>query len=197
MSMLAQLYLVRHAQTAWSLTGQHTGSTELPLTPQGEDEARALMPVLRNIAFDYVLTSPRQRAQSTCQLAGLGATAQIEPDLAEWDYGDYEGLRSADIGARHPDWNIWRDGCLQGETPHQVANRADRLIARIYALRGNVALFSHGQFGAALVVRWIGLPIIAGQHFELHPASLAILGHSKNHPNLRVINLLNGGSGAP
>ena len=186
-----QLYLVRHGETAWSLTGQHTGRTDLGLTAHGEDQARALAPRLRGIEFDRVLVSPRLRARQTCELAGLGARSLIEPDLAEWDYGDYEGQRSADIRKEHADWNVWRDGCPHGETPDELSARVDRLIQRLSELRGNVALFSHGQLGAALAARWIGLPLIAGQHFALHPASISILGHEPTHPGRRMIELWN------
>jgi len=186
-----QLYLVRHGETAWSLTGQHTGRTDLGLTAHGEDHARALAPRLREIEFDRVLMSPSLRARQTCELAGLGARSLIEPDLAEWDYGDYEGQRSADIRKAHADWNVWRDGCPHGETPDELSARVDRLIRRLCELRDNVALFSHGQLGAALAARWIGLPLIAGQHFALHPASISILGHEPTHPGRRMIELWN------
>jgi broad specificity phosphatase PhoE len=185
------LYLVRHGETAWSLSGQHTGTTDIPLTAHGEAEARALMPWLSKIRFGLVLTSPRQRARRTCELAGLGREAEVEPDLAEWDYGDYEGKLSSDIRKERPDWNIFRDGCPNGETPGQVSDRADRLIARVCAMNGNVALFSHGHFGLVLAARWIGLPVVEGQHFSLDTASLNILNHNPAHPEIRVIGLWN------
>ncbi|MFM9925197.1 histidine phosphatase family protein [Variovorax sp. H27-G14] len=188
---LLQLYLVRHGETAWTLTGQHTGLTDLGLTAHGEVQARALAPRLRNIAFSDVLVSPALRARQTCALAGLDALSRIETDLVEWDYGDDEGLRSADIRKTRPDWNVWRDGCPNGETPDELAIRADRLIGHLSKREGNVALFSHGQFGAALAARWIGLPLIAGAHFALHPASVSILGHEPAHPHRRVIELWN------
>jgi broad specificity phosphatase PhoE len=188
---LLQLYLVRHGQTAWSLSGQHTGRTDIPMTECGEEEARALAPRLGALTFTRVLTSPRQRAWRTCELAGLGAAAEMEPDLAEWDYGDYEGRRTVDIQAERPDWNVFRDGCPGGETPAQVSERADRVIVRLMALHGNVALFSHGQFGCALAARWIGMPVLDGQHFALDAASLSILGHEPHHPTVRVIALWN------
>lgn len=191
MSDALRLYLIRHGETAWSRTGQHTGRTDLGLTPQGEDQARALATRLHGIDFDQVLVSPRLRARQTCELAGLGAASRVEPDLVEWDYGDCEGLRSVEIQATLPDWNVWRDGCPHGETPAAVARRADGLIARLGRLHGTVALFSHGQFGAALGVRWIGLPLITGQHFALWPASLSILGHEPPHPTRRMIELWN------
>lgn len=171
----ACVYYVRHGETAWSLSGQHTGRTEVLLTPHGEDQARGLWPRLQDISFAQVLVSPRQRALQTCRLAGQGATATVEPDLAEWDYGDYEGLRSDEIRRSRPDWNIFRDGCPNGETAEQLVIRADRLIARIRSLQGNIALFSHGHFGQVFVARWIGWAVGEGQHFVLDPASLSIL----------------------
>ncbi len=188
---LLQLYLVRHGQTAWSLSGQHTGRTDIPMTTRGEDEARALAPLLRALTFTRVLTSPRQRAWRTCELVGLGTEAEIDSDLSEWDYGAYEGRRTVDIRAERPDWNVFRDGCPGGETPAQVSERADRLIARVSALNGNVALFSHGQFGCVLAARWIGLPVIEAQHFALEAGSLGRLGHEPHHPTVRVIGLWN------
>jgi probable phosphoglycerate mutase len=186
-----QLFLVRHGETAWSITGQHTGKTDIGLTTRGEDQARALAARLCGITVARVLVSPFLRTRQTCALAGLGGASRLEPDLAEWDYGDYEGQRSVEIRNRHPDWNVWRDGCPDGETPTEVSDRADRLIARLAAMHGNVALFSHGQFGAALGARWIGLPLIDGGHFALHPASLCILGHEPAHPDRRMIELWN------
>ncbi len=193
--MPLRLYLVRHGETEWSLTGRHTGRTDLPLTARGEDEARELAPRFRKIRFAHVLTSPLQRARRTCELAGLGAAAAIEADLAEWDYGDYEGQRSVDIRKQRPDWNIFRDGCPHGETPAQVCARADRLIARLRALAGNLALFSHGQFGCVLAARCIGLPLIDAQHFTLDPAALSILGHDSHHAEVAIIALWNAASG--
>lgn len=188
-----RLYFIRHGETAWTLTGQHTGNTDLPLTAHGEDEARELGGRLSHIAFTHVLTSPRQRARLTCELAGLGETAEIEQDLAEWDYGDYEGKQSVDIRKDRPGWNVYRDGCPGGETPVQILGRADRLIQRLRGLGGNIALFSHGQFGAALAVRWIGLPVVAGQHFSLGETSLSILSNDPHHPEVPVIALWNAG----
>jgi len=186
-----KLYLIRHGQTAWSLSGQHTGRTDIPLTEQGEQEARNLIPWLRSIRFDRVFTSPRQRAHRTCALSGLGAAAEIEPDLAEWDYGEYEGKRSVDIRKIRPGWNAFQDGCPGGEMPSDVAARADRLIARLAPMEGNIALFSHGEFGLVLAARWIGLPVIEGQHFSLSTASLSCLGYNPAHPDVRVIALWN------
>ena len=152
-----QLYLIRHGETAWSITGQHTGSTDIPLTPDGEAAVRALGPRLREVVFTRVLSSPARRAQRTCELAGFGSKPDIEPDLAEWNYGDFEGQRTADIQLKQAGWNIWRDGCPHGESPTDVAQRADRLLVRLHSLHGNVILFTHGQFGSALAARWIGL----------------------------------------
>lgn len=191
MNGLLQIYLMRHGETAWSLSGQHTGDTDVPLTTRGEAMAINLAATLKPLHFSLVLTSPRLRARTTCELAGLGATAQSEPNLAEWDYGDYEGLRTAEIRRLHPDWDIWTDGCPGGETPAEAGRRADGLIARLRDRAGKVALFSHGQFGRVLAVRWIGLPVIEGRHFAIDPASVSILGFDPAHPQRRVISLWN------
>jgi probable phosphoglycerate mutase len=190
-----RVYLLRHGETEWSLSGRHTGRTDVPLSARGEDEARGLAPRLREIQFAHVLSSPLQRARRTCDLTGLGAAAAIEPDLAEWDYGDYEGQRSVDIRKQRADWNIFRDGCPHGESPAQISGRTDRLIAHLRALDGNVALFSHGQFGCVLAARWIGLPLAEAQHFTLGTASLSILGHDPHHLEVAVIALWNAASG--
>ena len=189
--MTVRLYLIRHGETEWSLSGQHTGRTDLPLTAHGEDEARALIPWLRPIQFARVLTSPLQRARRTCELAGLGAAAEVEADLAEWNYGDYEGRLSRDIRKDRPGWNVFRHGCPDGESPEQVSDRADRLIARLCTLDGNVALFSHGQFSRALAAQWIELSVVKSQHFSLGTASLSILGFDPAHPEVRAIELWN------
>jgi broad specificity phosphatase PhoE len=179
--MPAQIFLIRHGETAWSKSGQHTGRTDLPLNEQGEQEARTLVERLGATKFSRVFTSPRQRARRTCELAGLGAAAEVEPDLAEWDYGDYEGLRTAEIFKLQPDWNLFRDGCPHGEMPAEISGRADRLIARLRALEGNVALFSHGHFGRVLAARWIGLPVGAAQRFLLGTASVSVLGYEHDN----------------
>lgn len=149
--------------------------------------SRKLLTSLGGIAFAKVLTSPRLRARQTCELAGLNAKAQIEPLLAEWDYGNWEGLRSAEIRARQPKWDIWADGCRGGETPENISNRADQVIAKLLDLDGNVILFSHGHFGRELAARWIGLPVAQGQHFALDPASISVLGFEASHPERRVV----------
>lgn len=186
-----KVHVIRHGETAWSLSGQHTSSTDIALTEQGEGQARGLGARLGSIKFTAILTSPRQRAQQTYALSGLASASEIEPDLAEWDYGDYEGRRSVDIRKERPDWNLFRDACPNGETPTQVRDRADRLITRLRALSGNVALFTHGQFGSVLVARWIGLPVINAENLPLGTASLSVLGFAANHPEVPVIALLN------
>ena len=185
------LYLIRHGQTEWSLSGKHTGRSDIPLTAWGEEEARELLPWLAPIQFARVFSSPRQRARRTCELAGLGSRLEIEPDLAEWDYGDYEGRLSVDIRKDRPGWNVFRDGCPGGEMPADVSDRADRLITHLCTMGGNIALFSHGQFGLSLTARWIGMPIADGQRFLLHTASVSILSFNPAHPEERVIALWN------
>ena len=195
MSAPLQIYFIRHGETAWSLTGQHTGHTDLPLTPHGEVMARALATTLRDVDFSQVFTSPRLRARTTCELAGCAAKARIEPELAEWDYGTYEGLRTAEIHQLHPLWDIWEEGCPGGEMPVDVCARADTLSARLRDLTGKIALFSHGQFGRTLAARWIGLAVAQGQHLALDPASISILSFEVDHPHRRVIALWNASGG--
>ena len=190
--MALHLYLIRHGETTWSLTHQHTGRTDIPLTVHGEEEASQLGKRLSSTEFIYVFSSPSRRAQRTCELVGIAAPPKIEVDLSEWDYGDYEGSCTADIRKKRPEWNIFRDGCPGGETPGQISERADRLIARLRKLEGKVALFSHGQFGCVLATRWIGLPVIQGPHFVLGTASLSVLGFDPDHPEVPVIALWNG-----
>ena len=185
------LYLIRHGETPWSLSGRHTGRTDMALTAQGEAQARLLAQRLRGIPFARTLSSPLRRAQQTCRLAGLGNSEEIEPELAEWDYGAYEGLRSLEIRAKRPGWNLYSDGCPGGEAPAQVSERADQLIVRLRPLEGNVALFSHGHFGAALAARWIGLPVARAQHFPLATASISILGYKPDRSDVAVIVLWN------
>jgi probable phosphoglycerate mutase len=179
--------VIRHGETEWSLSGRHTGRTDLALTPRGQAQARALAPALLAVRFDHVLVSPARRARETCALAGLDTSAEIEPDLAEWDYGDDEGRTSHDIRQERPGWSVFRDGCPGGESVDAVTQRADRLIARLAALSGNVALFSSGQFACSLAVRWIGLPVLQAQHLMLGTASLSVLACNPVHPDLRVI----------
>jgi probable phosphoglycerate mutase len=189
--MPLSLYLIRHGETTWSLTHQHTGRSDIPLTERGEEQARELGKRLGGITFTHVLSSPSRRARKTCALVGLDLTAEIEADLAEWNYGDYEAQCTADIRKSRPDWNIFHDGCPGGESPEQASARADRLIANLRKLDGKVALFSHGQFGCVLGLRWIGLPISEGPHFVLGTASLSILSYDPDHPTIPIISLWN------
>jgi probable phosphoglycerate mutase len=182
-----EIHFIRHGETAWSLTGQHTGRTDLALTPKGEHEARELRERLRHLSFDHVFTSPRHRARQTCELSGWAACVHIDPDLAEWDYGDYEGRRSVEIHAERPGWDIYTDGCPAGESPGQITARADDLIARLRTYSGRVALFSHGHFGRVLGVRWIGLPVVQACHFALGTASLSVLGQGERPDDPPVI----------
>ncbi len=189
--MSHQLFLIRHGKTTWSEAGRHTSRTEIALTAEGERGARRLAPMLSRVDFTAVLVSPRDRARRTCVLAKLGAQAVLEPDLTEWDYGDYEGLTSAQILRKRPGWNLFRDGCPGGETPAQVRRRADRLLGRLAKMEGDIALFSHGHFGRVLAVRWVRWPIAAGQRLLLDPASLSILGHERRNPAAPVLTLWN------
>ena len=191
MAQPLRLYFVRHGETAWSLNGRHTGFTDLPLTVGGETQARALRPWLHGLVFARILVSPRQRAQRTEELIGLSPTAEIDADLAEWNYGDYEGLTSHSICQARPGWDIFSDGCPGGETPQQVSDRADGLIARLRALDGNIALFSHGDIGRALAARWIGAPIAIGRSLALGTASVSVLAYQVHHLENPVIEIWN------
>jgi|SRR5215471_9453280 len=185
------VYLARHGETAWSVTGQHTGLTDLPLTEQGERTARRLAERLQGLTFDKVFVSPLQRARRTCELAGFAAVAEIDPDLIEWDYGKYEGLRTADIRKECPDWQLFRDGCPGGESVWQVATRADRVVSRIRAVRADVLLFSSGHFIRVLTCRWLGLkPSPNARFFMLSTASLSALGYEqdRSRPVIRLWN---------
>jgi probable phosphoglycerate mutase len=195
--MLSHLYLIRHGETAWSLSGQHTSRTDIPLTEKGERDARQLAKRLDAVRFSEVLTSPRLRARQTCDLAGFGTRSRIDLDLAEWDYGDYEGLRSAEIHQLQPDWNIFRDGCPHGESPGEISARADRLLAGLRRRQGNVAVFSHGHFGRVLAARWINAPVDEGRRLMLSPASVSILGYEHDDPASPVILLWNEESSHP
>jgi broad specificity phosphatase PhoE len=175
------VFLARHGETAWSLTGQHTGRTDLPLTERGERNARRLGERLRETVFDKVLASPLRRALRTCELAGFRDTAVLDGDLVEWDYGDYEGLTTAEIHARRPAWELFEDGCPGGESPAQVGARAERVVGRLRMVAGNVLVFSSGHFLRVLATRWIGAPTPApGKHLLLTTASLSALGYEHN-----------------
>jgi broad specificity phosphatase PhoE len=187
--------LARHGETAWSLSGQHTGLTDLPLTERGESEARSLAPrlqgmKLKDMAFSKVFTSPLQRAVRTCELAAFGDRSEIDPDLVEWNYGEYEGLRTAEIRERRPTWRLFRDGCPGGESPDQIGARADRVVARIRSINESVLLFSSGHFLRVLAARWLGLDAGGGASFVLETASLSILGyeHDLSEPAIRLWN---------
>lgn len=171
-----QVYLVRHGETEWSVSGQHTGTTDIELTEKGRTAARFLRPTLAGQGFALVLVSPLRRARETCELAGLGAHAIVDRDLCEWNYGEYEGLTPAQICESAPEWQIFRDGCPGGESPTEVGTRVDRLIDRIRAVDGYVALFAHGHILRVLASRWIALPVSGGSHFLLDTASLSVLG---------------------
>jgi len=190
MTALPEVYLARHGETAWTLTGQHTGRTDIPLTGRGERQARGLAQRLTGVAFARVLTSPLSRALRTCALAGFGGQADIDPDLQEWEYGQYEGQRTAEIRQARPGWDLFRDGCPGGEAVAAVGARADRVLARLRGVEGNVVVFSHGHFLRVLAARWLGLPVGAARHFVLSTAALSILGyeHTRDEPALRLWN---------
>jgi broad specificity phosphatase PhoE len=184
------IYIARHGETAWTITGQHTGLTDLPLTPQGERNARALAERLDGVTFTKVFTSPLQRARRTCEVAGFGSVVGVDDDLVEWNYGAYEGLRTVDIHAQRPDWQLFRDGCPGGESPAQVGARADRVVSRIRAVTaGNVLLFTSGHFIRVLAARWIGLePSVNSMSFLLSTASLSAVGYEHERPVIRLWN---------
>jgi len=185
--MTVRLFLIRHGETEWSRVGRHTGRSDIALTEHGRAQAAALAPVLARTPFVAVFTSPRRRAVDTCALAGLGAAAAVLPELAEWDYGDFEGMTAAEIGAQQAGWSAFGDGFRNGETFQEVSDRADRVIAQVAALSGDVALFSHGHFSCILAARWIGLAMQDARRFYLHTASVSIVGSHPSHAALRVM----------
>ena len=187
---LPVVYLARHGETAWSVSGQHTGLTDLPLTPRGERNARLLGRRLSGLAFARVFTSPLQRTARTCELAGFGSVAEIDADLVEWNYGQYEGRRTAEILAERPGWQLFRDGCPGGESPAQIGARADRVVNRMRAIEGQVLLFSSAHFLRVLAGRWLGLETSAGRYFLLGTASLSAVGyeHGLAEPAIRLWN---------
>jgi probable phosphoglycerate mutase len=182
------VFAIRHGETAWSISGQHTSTTDLPLTDHGRKLAEQMRPVLAAKAFGLVLCSPMQRARETCELVGLGDKVVIDADLAEWNYGEYEGLTTDQIQETAPGWLLFRDGCPGGETPEQVGARVDRVIARARAAGGDTALFAHGHVLRVFAARWIGLPASAGQHFLLDTGTLCVLGYYREIPAVRVWN---------
>jgi broad specificity phosphatase PhoE len=189
---LPQVYLIRHGETEWSLSGRHTGQTDLPLNETGTKQARLLGKRLSGLEFARVLSSPRQRAQRTCELAGLANRMEVSNDLAEWDYGDYEGLTTAEIVARQSGWNVFEHGCPDGESPVAMAQRADRVVAVLRAARGSVAVFSHGHFLRVLAARWVNWPVTAGQRLLLSTASVSILSFEHDRREEPVIKVWNG-----
>lgn len=188
---LPRIYIIRHGETEWARLGRHTSHTDVSLLPSGENDARGLGIRLSSLSFAQVLSSPRVRARRTCELAGLSAGVQIDPDLAEWNYGDYEGKTSDEIAALRPEWNIYRDGCPNGESPEQVSARADRLAARLGQLSGNIAVFSHGHFLRIFTARWVGWPIANAQMLLLSTASLGLLAFNHEKRSRPVIALWN------
>ena len=188
---LPDVYLVRHGETEWSRSGQHTGSTDLPLTEQGERQARSLQARLNKVELSMVLSSPARRAMRTCELSGHGKVVGTDPDLVEWNYGDYEGKTRPEILARRPDWIIFRDGCPHGESPTDVGIRADRVLSRIRRVNGNVLVFSSGHLLRVLIARWLGLEPSAGRYFKLGTATLTVVGYDHNSHAEPLIRLLN------
>ena len=183
-----KVVLVRHGETEWSRAGKHTGSTNVPLTERGQQQARAVGDALKRRRFALALTSPLARAVETCRLAGFGDTAQEREDLREWDYGAYEGRTTAEIRTERPGWSLWRDGAPDGETAAQVGERADRVIAEARSIDGDVILFAHGHLLRVLTARWLGLEPSAGQLFALDPATMSILGHERETSVIRLWN---------
>jgi probable phosphoglycerate mutase len=183
-----KIFLIRHGETEWSRDGKHTGVTDVLLTEQGRKIARLLQPVLAQENFVVVLSSPLQRARETCELAGLGKAAAIEPNLMEWNYGEYEGLTTKQIQSARPGWSVFHHGCPGGETPEQVAGRADRVLAKVRAADGNVALFAHGHILRVLAARWINLPASSGEHLLLDTATLNVLSYYYGTPALKMWN---------
>ena len=189
--MLPTVYLARHAETAWSVTGQHTGLTDLPLTESGEGNARRLAQRLRGIIFEKVYTSPLRRAMRTCELAGFAPAATIDADLVEWNYGKYEGRITADILAERPGWQLFRDGCPGGESPEQVAQRAGRVVRRVRGHSGNVLLFSSGHILRSLAVCWLNIEILYAKFLTLSTTSISMLGYEHNRVDEPAVILWN------
>lgn len=189
MMRMGDIVVVRHGQTEWSAAGRHTSVTDLDLTPEGEDRARALSRAFVTAAFVAVVSSPRLRAQRTAELAGLTVTA-VDADVAEWDYGAYEGRTTAEIRAERPGWDLWSDGCPGGESPQHVTDRLDRFLSRLAPtlVLGDVAVVSHGHASRALAARWLGEPVTFGARLSLDTATLSVLGHEHDRPSIRTWN---------
>jgi len=188
---LPRLFLARHGDTAWTDSRQHTGRTDLPLNERGQERARQLGEELQKFSFARVFTSPLQRASKTCELAGFGAVAEVDPDLVEWDYGRFEGMLTKDILAERPGWEMFRDGCPDGEKPQEAAARADHFIARVRRLEGDILAFSSGHIIRMIAARWLGLPPAAGRYFFCRPASVGVLAFEHDSPDEAIIGLWN------
>jgi probable phosphoglycerate mutase len=188
---LPRLFLARHGDTAWTDSHQHTGRTDLPLNERGEERARQIGEQLRRFTFNNVFTSPLQRASKTCALAGYGAIAEVNPELLEWDYGDFEGKLTKEILTEQPGWELYRDGCPDGESPGDVAGRADRFIARLNGIKGDILAFSSGHIIRMIAARWLGLPPGAGRYFYCRPASVGVLGFEHGKRDEPIIGLWN------
>ena len=181
-------YLIRHGETEWARDGRHTGRTDIPLTETGREQAGFLRPIFEDVAFEAILSSPLQRAQETAKLAEPSHRVELVDDLHEWDYGDYEGITTAQIRQKVPDWTIWSHGCPSGECAADVGKRADRIVARLHQSTGHVAVFSHGHFLRVLVARWIDQPPECGRHFLLGTSTLSILGFEHEYPAIKTWN---------
>ena len=177
--------LIRHGETEWSLNGRHTGTTDIPLTENGRNVARQWKPLASRQTFALVMTSPLQRARETCELTGLGQRAEVDDDLREWNYGEYEGLTAKQILAQRPSWMIFTDGCPSGESPDEVQPRIDRVIKKVRAVEGDVALFAHGHFLRSFGARWLGLRVEEGRFFLLDPATVSVLSYYRGIPAVK------------
>jgi broad specificity phosphatase PhoE len=182
------IYLIRHGETEWAKNGRHTGRTDIPLTDAGREQAGFLLPIFDDVKFAHILSSPLQRALETANLAGLNSRVELEKELLEWDYGEYEGLTTKEIREQVPGWNVWTHPCPNGETIEQVSQRADRVVAKLQSIDGNVAIFSHGHFLRVLVSRWIGLSADYGSRFLLGTSTLSILGYENEVPVIKTWN---------
>lgn len=182
------VYLIRHGETEWAKNGRHTGRTDIPLTDKGREQAEFLIPIFEEVKFDLILSSPLQRALETARIAGLGDRVEVTRDLTEWDYGDYEGITTAEIRKTVPGWTVWSHPCPNGETAAEVARRADAVILRTRQVEGNVALFAHGHFLRVLAARWVDLPPQCGRHFLLGTSTLSILGYEHEYAAIKTWN---------
>jgi broad specificity phosphatase PhoE len=183
-----QIYLIRHGETEWARDGRHTGRTDIPLTDTGREQAGFLLPIFDDVKFSRIFSSPLQRALETAKLAGVGSRVELENDLKEWDYGDYEGITTQQIRERVPGWTIWTHPCPNGERIEEVSQRADRVVAKLRSFEGHIAIFSHGHFLRVLVCRWIDLPADNGRHFLLGTSTLSVLGYEKDVPAIKTWN---------